>query len=306
MFKNLLFAGILSLSFVVGCGPTPEPTGTNVPAQSSAPSKGPLKIALVPAEDAEKMVAGFEPIRAQLSKDIGREVEIVKVTDYGSVIEAMRSGKVDLAWFGPLSLVLANQEAGAIPFSIPIIVGKGNGYYSTLMVKADSPFKTVADLKGKKVAFVDPGSASGNLVPRAHIMTEFKVKAEDFFSEITYAGSHDASLLALVNGNVDACAVQDVTYASQLEKKQVQPSQLRVLWTSELIAPSPIAHRKDFDAETVAKILASFKGMSEVLKGMEVPGIGKIEKFEGTTLEAYQPIANMAKSLGMTKEQMQK
>ena len=107
-----LVAFAASAAMLYGCGSSAPSAGASDNASGSG-TKGELHIALAPSEDAEKMANGFEGIRAQLAKDTGLDVKVDKVTDYTSVIEAQRAGKVDVAWYGPLSMVLANQEAGA-------------------------------------------------------------------------------------------------------------------------------------------------------------------------------------------------
>ena len=252
------------------------------------------------------MAAGFEPIRAELAKETGLTVDVVKVTDYASVIEAQEAGKVDLAWYGPLSMVLANQEAGAEPIVLGVQAGGDATYHSLVVVPANSPAKSLADLKGKKIALVDPGSTSGNLVPRAALLKLTNQKAEDFFSQVTYAGSHDASLLSLVNGNVDACAVQDVTYDAKTKSHEVDPSKFRILWTSEALPQSPLAVKKNIDPELKKKIINCFKSLGKNGVKMDVPGEGNYVNFVETSMDLYKPIADMAKTLGLSKQEMVK
>ena len=120
---------------------------------------------LIPAEDNEEMLAKFEPMRAHFEKKMGMPVKVFQATDYAGVIEAMKRDRVDIAWFGPLSYVLAEQEAEAEAFAVGVKDGGTSTYQSMIFVPADSPAKSIADLKGADVAFVDPASTSGSLVP---------------------------------------------------------------------------------------------------------------------------------------------
>lgn len=263
-------------------------------------------MALAPSEDAEAMANAFEGIRAQLAKDTGMDVKVDKVTDYSSVIEAQRAGKVDVAWYGPLSMVLANQEAGAEPAVLGVTASGDSTYHSIVVVPASSSAKTLADLRGKRISFVEPGSTSGNLVPRSEVMKEFKQKAEEFFGTVTYAGSHDASLLSMVNGNVDACAVEDITFNEKVKSKEIDPGKYRILWTSEPLPQSPIAYRKGLDPALASKITESFLTMDKKGVKMDIPGNGNFAKFVKVDLSVYKPIADMAKTLGLSKNDMVK
>lgn len=309
LISRLMLAGIAAAALViVGCSTSETSTSVEVknsPDKPAASGKV-LNVALAPSEDAEKMTAGFEPMRAQLAKDLGMDVKVVKVTDYTSVIEAQKAGKVDLAWYGPLSMVLANQEAGSEPIALGVQPGGDAVYHSIFLVPASSPAKQLSDLKGKKVAFVEPGSTSGNLVPRSAVMDVAKAKAEDFFSAVVYAGSHDAALLALQNGNVDACAIQDITYNEKIKSKDLDPAKVRVVWKSADLPQSPLAVRKDLDPETTKKITESLISMDQKGIKMDIPGNGNYAKFVRVTMDAYKPIADMAKALGLTKQDMGK
>lgn len=311
MIRKLLFGSLfLATLCVVGCdssAPSAGNAGGTSTANNSSPTESKtLHIALAPSEDAEKMANAFEGIRVQLAKDTGMEVRVDKVTDYASVIEAQKAGKVDVAWYGPLSMVLANQEAGAQPIVLGVTAGGDATYHSLVLVPASSPAKSIQDLKGKKIAFVDPGSASGNLVPRAEIMKETQKKAEDFFGTVTYAGSHDASLLTLQNGNVDACAVQDITYDEKVKSKELDPSKVRILWKSDPLPQSPLAIRKDIDPTLSKKIVDSFLSMDKKGVKMDIPGNGNFAKFIKVDFSLYKPIADMAKALGLSKQDMVK
>lgn len=127
-----------------------------------------LVVGLVPSEDGEAMVRESAPLLNKLSQLLGMRIKPFVATDYGSVIEAMRGGHVDVGWFGGFSYVIASSVAGADAFAVPVPAKTGiASYRSCIFVRADSPYKTLADVKGKTLALVDPTSSSGNLFPRA-------------------------------------------------------------------------------------------------------------------------------------------
>lgn len=111
-----LFVGMLSACTT--SAPSASESSTAAPAAASMPNE--LILGLIPAENNEEMIAKFEPMRAHLEQKLGIKVKLFTATDYTSVIEAMRQKKVDIAWFGPLSYVLAEQEAGAEAFAVGV------------------------------------------------------------------------------------------------------------------------------------------------------------------------------------------
>ncbi|MFA6569120.1 MAG: phosphate/phosphite/phosphonate ABC transporter substrate-binding protein, partial [Victivallales bacterium] len=143
-----------------------------------------LVMGLIPAENNEEMIKQFEPMRAYLEKKLGQEIVVFTATDYTGIIEAMRKKRVDIAWFGPLSYYLAEQEAGAEAFAVGVRDNGKSTYRSIFVVPGDSPVKTLKDLKGRNVAFVDPASTSGGLMPTYLVKKETGMMPGEFFGKL--------------------------------------------------------------------------------------------------------------------------
>ena len=127
-----------------------------------------LRVGLIPSEDAQAMMRASQQVMEQLAAKTGMKVKPFVANDYNGVIEAMRSGKIDVAYFGPFSYVLASQLAQAEAFAIPVAKKSGKSSYQSLIIsKKDKGLTSVAALQGKTFAFVDPSSASGHLFPKA-------------------------------------------------------------------------------------------------------------------------------------------
>lgn len=250
LFKGLallLCAGMLA-GAAAGCKSSSAASGSQ---SASMPAK--FVIAYLPGDATNKngdVRAGMEK---DLSKAIGIPVEEFQATDYNSIIEAMRTGKVDMALYGPLSFALASERADAVP--VGMIGTKADGksgahYNSVFIVKADSAIKSLDDIKGKKIAFVDADSTSGNLVPAAELINHFssqKLTVDDlhtngkFFSSAIYSGSHPASMQAVIKGDVDVAPVATDEMKTAEQSGTVDGSKLRVIYTSVDIPNSPMA-----------------------------------------------------------------
>jgi phosphonate transport system substrate-binding protein len=273
-----------------------------LPRAWAASDSTPLVMGLIPAENNEEIRKTFEPMRAYLEKKLNRKVTMYTATDYSSIIEAMKKKHVDIAFFGPLSYVIAEQEAGAEAFAVGV-EGDRKTYKSIFVVPGDSPIRSLQDLQGKNVAFVDPASTSGSLVPSYLIKKATGKLPQDFFGKLTYAGSHDASELAVKNKSVDAGADNDITYANMLEKGLITPQTNRILIQSDPIPGSPLVYRKDLDPATKAAIRNAILTAHNEIK---VTGYGKITRYDATTAADYQVIRDMVKELGLRKDQMMK
>ena len=262
-----------------------------------------LVMGLIPAESNEEMIQKFEPMRAYLEKKLGVKVKVYTATDYSGVIEAMKKKRLDIAWFGPLSYYLAEQEAGAEAFAVGVMPNGKSTYRSYFVVPGDSPAKALMDLKGKSAAFVDPASTSGGLMPTYLVKKMTGMMPEQFFGKFTWTGSHDAAEMAVKNRTVDVAADNDITYPLMLSKGLITKESNRVLMESPELPGSPLCYRKDLPASLKKKIRDAILNAHKEIK---VSGYGNIIRYDGVTPADYQPIRDMVKELGLKKEQMLK
>ncbi|HEX9060064.1 MAG TPA: phosphate/phosphite/phosphonate ABC transporter substrate-binding protein [Clostridia bacterium] len=191
-------------------------------------------------------------------KDMGvKEVKEFSATDYNAAIEAMRNGKADIVSFGPLSYCQAHQRANAECIVAPALDAKKEncGYYSYIITQAkNDKINSLTDLKGKKFAFVDPDSTSGNLVPSFEILKAFpndKLTIDDlhtngkFFESVTFSGSHPNGLQAVSKGDFDAAPCASDVYDRELQNKKFDEKAIKIIFKSPKIMGSPIGVRSN-------------------------------------------------------------
>ncbi|MDQ0204633.1 phosphonate ABC transporter substrate-binding protein [Pectinatus haikarae] len=286
----LIAALLLILSLVSGC------TGTQ-PTQQGKEAKV-LKVGAIPSEDSQKVRDAYAPLVTYLEEQTGLKVELFVATDYSGVVEAMRSGKLDIAYFGPFSYILAADKANAAAFAVESRKGSGASYRSIIVADPESGINSMKDLKGHSFAFVDPASASGNLVPRSCLEKEGINPNQDFKS-VVYSGGHDASELAVKNHKVDAAADADDNYNRMKAAGLISDKDVKVIFTSDPIPNAPWAWRKDLPEDLKAKIKAAFLDMAQ----KDPNGIAKvgknIEKYVETDDSAYNGIREIAKMLNL-------
>lgn len=264
-----------------------------------------LRLALIPAEDIEEMIRAFAPARQYLEKELGMKIEEFKATDYTAVVEAMRSKKIDLAYFGPFSYVLAAKRANA-----RAIIGGSEGdgklatYHSVLITHKESGLKTMEDVKAKSkqlsISFVDPASTSGHLIPRGGLEA-MGIQVDKDFKEIIFAGGHDASVLAVKARKVDLGATWEGGLQRVIDKGLATKEEVPVIWKSAPIPRSPVAVRGDLEESLIRKIQQAFLEMPikapEAFKQFEA----KWEKNKGyviVTDKDYDYIRDIAIKLG--------
>ena len=210
----------------------------------------------------------------------------------------MRSGKLDVAMFGPFSYVLAADKAGAEAFVVENRKGSGTSYRSLVVTHPDSGINSLQELKGKTYSFVDPASTSGNLIPRSFYKKNNIEPDKDFKSTI-YAGGHDAVALAVKNRKVDAGSMDDITYGNMMEKKLITDKDIKIIFKSDPIPGSPWAYRKDLPDELKTKIREAFVAMDKEDKAALSAYAGKVEKYDLITDSNYNVIRDTAKILNL-------
>jgi phosphonate transport system substrate-binding protein len=264
-----------------------------------------LRLALIPAEDIEEMIRAFEPAKQYLEKELGMRIEHFKATDYTAVVEAMRAKKIDVAYFGPFSYVLAAKRANAKA----IIAGgdehnRLSTYHSIFITHRESGLKNMDDVRARKneltVSFVDPASTSGYLIPNGYLLS-IGITADRDFKETVFAGGHDASILAVKARKVDLGATWEGPYQRAIDGGLITKEDVFVIWKSDPIPRSPIAVRGDLDSSLVNRIQQAFLDMPhkapEAFKQFEVKW-ERNKSYVPVSDKDYDYIRNLAISLG--------
>jgi len=258
-------------------------------ADKANPDK--LRIALLPDENAATIIQNAQPLKAYLEGVLKKPVEIIVTTDYSSMIEAMRFGRIEVGYFGPFSYVLAKSKAPEIePFGVGVEKGKPN-YQSILIATADGPVKEIADIKGKPFAFGDRASTSSHLAPRALLAKKGLIGDADY--KVVHLGQHDAVARAVAAGQVPAGALSESIYRILVETKKIDPAKLRQLALSDPIPNYPITLQGFLKPELKDAIKKAFLD----LKDPAILKLFRVEAIAAATDKDYDVLRDMAKVL---------
>ncbi len=192
-----------------------------------------LVIGLLPTESAPTVIRLNEPLRAYLEKRLGLPVELVVGADYAATSEALRFGRLDIAYLGPVTYILQSRRAKLQPFARPSHPVVGPTFQAVVIVPAASPARTLADLRGKDVAFGDPASTSGTWVPRYQLLEAGLVAGRDYTLRVL--GAHDAVALAVAKGHADGGGLSLPIYRRLLREGRIDAAATRVLAESPAI-----------------------------------------------------------------------
>lgn len=295
----LLSAMVAFGSFAAGCG-----------GNSQEAEKKTFTIAYAPNESTTDSTDARSTLAKDLGKVINMEVKEIQASDYTAIIEALRTGKADMAYMGALAVAMGAERAGVTP----IVMKAPNGdkvqpvYHSVFVTQKDnSEINSIKDFKGKTIAFVDPDSTSGNLVPTSEIMKAFpdlhltneKIHTNgEFFEAVSFSGKHQAGLQAVIKGDVDIVPISDQIMASEFKNGNADENAVKVVHSSAAIPAEAMVVSKTVNEDlkkTLTKFLVEYNNkdyFDKVIKKADA-------RFVECSMEDYQPIVELNKNINV-------
>ena len=257
-----------------------------------------INFGFISTEQSQNIKSDWQPLIDDMEKQTGLKVKTFFASDYAGIIEGMRFNKVQLAWMGNKSAMEAVDRSNAEVFAQMVNADGTQGYYSHLIVHKDSPFKSVEDIlkNGKSLSFGngDPNSTSGFLVPGFYVFAQNKVDAKTLFKVVRNA-NHETNALAVANKQVDVAT----NNSENLEKiRQHYPekfNEIKVVWTSPLIALDPLVISKSLPEATKTKIKNFFYNYAKTDPREKeiVMKISKLSGFKVSTNDQLKPIRQL-------------
>jgi phosphonate transport system substrate-binding protein len=269
------------------------------PITVSASAADRLHLVLTPSQKPTDLLATGEEFGQVLARLVGVPVRVTVASDYAAVIEALRNRTADLAFVHPGGYVLASREARAVIVAKNLWHGKAS-FTSRIYVRRQAGLKTLEDLRGKTIAFVDPASSSGYIYPMVMLIQRGLVTGRDpktFFKEVVFSGAHDASMRALLNGHVDAIASFDLAREQYLKDPAERE---RVVFVAESV-PIPeagIAARDGLDPAVVARVRAALLQIRAPAHAALLKRLYDIDGFEAAEDREYDPVRAAIDLLG--------
>ncbi len=257
-----------------------------------------IKMGFVPLKNSEKLVEDLKPISDYLSERLGVKVEAFTASNYIGVVEGLGSGSVDFGIIPPFSSLLAQKQSNAKP----ILTSKGKtgkpGYTAELYVRKDSGIKSLQDVKGKKVAFVDPSSSSGYIYPGAMLVNAGLNLDKDISYQ--FSGGHDKSLQLLLNKDVDVIATFDGVEDRYAKDFPQAKTDIQKLATSDMIPGVMVTISSKMDKELQEKLEKALRDIEKDPKMKEMfTKMFSITGFTDVDQDAYKKVEATAKVMNV-------
>lgn len=266
---------------------------------ADAPQRSEIVIGLIPEINIFEQMERFKPLSAYLSNEIGKPVKFSVLTRYGNIIENFEHGHLDGAFFGSFTGALAIQKLGIVPLARPINLNGKSTYAGFVFVRKDSGIKDVAAMRGKRFAFVEKATSAGYVFPLAYLHDHGVADVNAFLGETYFAGSHDASMYAVLDGKAAIGAAKDSMYELISAKEPRMAKELVILARSEEYPSNGLGVRKNLDAALQTKLKSALLHLHETPQGQKVLESLRYQRFIETKASDYQPVFDVAKKAGI-------
>lgn len=284
---------------LAACGNDADEENTEQDVESSSV----FTIGVIPAQTEGEMAGAMDKLQTYLSEELDREVKLDVYPNYNGVVEAMNYDKIDMAFLGPLTFVIANVNSNAQAIITQLVDGEPF-YRSYIITHVDNPWNSLDELLENPgeidFAFGDPSSTSGSLIPSMELKERgvYESLQSYDFNTVRNTSSHDATALSVQNKQVDAGAIDSAIYNQLVESGKIDEDQVKIIWESEELFQYPWAVRDSIDAETVDMLQEAFLAIDdqEILDAFGASG------FTEATTEDYESIKQAAIQEGIIEE----
>lgn len=276
-----------------------------------------INLGVLGGENSTAQIGNNQCVKSFLEEQTGATVNIRNASDYSAVIQGLLGDQVDLVLnMSPksyASVYLKDKNKVELVGITTDDTDNSKGYHSVILVKADSPYKKLEDLRGKVFSFADPDSTSGFLIPNNQFEQKLGGNMDNqfngFFSKVGFSGGHEQDILGVLNGQFDGAVTwtsmvgkrEDGYSAGALRKVKENGfddlmSNLRIIWESPLIPNGPTIVRGNMDPELKDKLVMAVKKLDKEDHSCFIKAAGGKLHLTDTSVSEYQTVIDLVKS----------
>jgi phosphonate transport system substrate-binding protein len=259
-----------------------------------------LRVSAIPDEAPTELQRKFKPLGEYLKQETGMDVQFTPVTDYAAVVEGLANHKIDLAWLGGFTFVQAKLRTNGA--AVPIVQrAEDEKFTSKFIVPADSPAKTLADLKGKTFTFGSASSTSGHLMPR-YFLLQAGINPDKDFKAVAFSGAHDATVAFVASGRAEGGVLNASVWDKLVEANNPNAAKVKVLATTPPYYDYNWTVRPGLDPALTKKLADAFLKLDPAKpEHKEIMALQRASKFIPTKVSNYDGIEAAARSAGLIK-----
>lgn len=268
----------------------------SVLSYSNAEEQRVINFGIISTESSQNLKSDWQPLLDDMSKQVGAEIKPFFASDYAGVIQAMRFGKVDMAWYGNKSAMEAVDRASGEVFARVVYDDGTTGYKSVLIAQKNSPINNVEDMLASASTLNfgngDPNSTSGYLVPAYYVFGQHNVDAKQIFKR-TLNANHESNLMAVANGQLDVATFNSNGWDMMKERQPEILAKVKIIWESPEIPSDPLVWRSDMSDDMKKKVKAFFLNYGATPEEQATLKRLSWSKFQASDNSQLQPIREL-------------
>ena len=258
-----------------------------------------LIIGLIPEQNVFKQMERYKPIGNYIENKVGLKVRFIILSRYGNIINSFVDEKMDGAFWGSFTGALAIKQLGVQPIARPEWPDGTSTYHGYIFVRKDSGIRSVADMKGKSIAFVERATTAGYIFPLAYFKENGVDDIDTYFKEYYFAGSHDSAVHEVYNGKADIGCAKNTIFNLVVDNNPSIKKELLILARSPVVPSNGLGLRSDLDPAIKRKLQDALLGMDKNPEGKKALELYGAARFIATSKDDYAPVFDSAEKAGI-------
>ena len=259
-----------------------------------------ILIGLIPEENIFNQMDRYRPLAAYLSKKIETPVRFTILSRYGDVMDRFVSRKMDGAFFGVFTGVLAMEKIDAVPVARAVNLDGSSTVQSYIFVRNNSGIHDVEGMKGKRITFVDRATVTGYLYALSYLREFGIANPEAYFREVSFTGSHGSTIYSVLDGRADVGIVKSKIFQLLVAKDTTIQEELMIIARSQEFPDTTLFLRKDISQTLLSRIKAALFSMEKDPEGIAVLKKLEAQKFIEAKKNDFASFYEVARKAGIT------
>ncbi len=271
-----------------------------------------FRIGLLGGENEADRLRDHACQEAYLEERLGVDVQLFPASDYAGVLQGLLAGQLEFAGLGSSGYAgIVLQDETAVEPLYTVMQSDGSlGYYSVMYTLADSGIENLADMEGRSLAFADPNSTSGYLVPSYELAEQLGGPLEGYFGTTGFGGGHEQAVVAVLQGQYDAgvtwtSGVGDINQGysrgnlrSMVDRSMLDMDEINIIWQSNLITNGPRVIRTDLPQDLKDLVMGAMMQLQVQDRAcFDAINDGESMGYWPISHEFYLPIINMRREM---------
>ncbi|MBI4632999.1 MAG: phosphate/phosphite/phosphonate ABC transporter substrate-binding protein [Deltaproteobacteria bacterium] len=272
---------------------------TSVSAVKAVDRNGEFLIGLIPEQNIFKQMERYKPIANYLSKKTDLKIRLTILPRYGNIINNFTSMGMDAAFFGSFTYAIAHKKLGVDVLARPLSMNGTSTYHGLIFVRRDSGITSIAEMQGKRFAFVDKATTAGYLLPLAYFKRHGK-NYRTYMKESYFTGTHEDAIYDVLNHKADIGAAKNTVYERLAAVDGRIKTELAVLVQSPDVPENGLAVKKNLAADLKRKLKQTLLDMHRNPEGAYLLKDFGAQQFIETKDSDYLPVYTYANEIGLS------